>query len=74
MSHQVKIFVLDKSQFNLLLRGQALVRNLPADGDVVAASHHGGMMGFMVYSAGYPHPDPRRPLPVVQAVLERKLQ
>jgi len=71
MSHQVKVFVLDKRQFNLLLRGQARVRNLPADGDIVSASHVGSQLGFLVYSANYPHADPRAPLPTVTAVLER---
>ena len=71
MTHQVKVFVLDKSQFNLLLRGQARVRNLPADGDIVSASHLGTRLGFLVYSPSYPHADPRQPLPTVTAVLER---
>jgi hypothetical protein len=71
MSHQVKVFVLDKRQFNLLLRGEARVRNLPADGDVVCASHVGSQLGFMVFSPSYPHADPRVPLPTVTAVLER---
>lgn len=71
MSHQVKVFVLDKSQFNLLLRGKARVRNLPADGDIVSASHVGPMLGFLVYSASYPHADMKLPLPTVTAVLER---
>jgi len=71
MTHQVKVFVLEKNQFNLLLRGQARIRNLPQDGDVVTASHVGSRLGFLVYSAAYPHADPRHPLPIVQAVLER---
>ena len=71
MSHQVKVFVLDKSQFNLLLRGQARVRNLPADGNIVSASHVGPQLGFLVYSPSYPHADPRQPLPTVTAVLEK---
>jgi hypothetical protein len=68
---QVKVFVVEKTQFNELLRGQARVRNLPPDGDVVSASHVGHRLGFMVYSASYPHADPRQPLPTVQAVLEK---
>lgn len=71
MSHQVKVFVLDKDHFNLLLRGKARVRNLPQDGDIVSASHVGHRLGFMVYSAAYPHADPRQPLPTVTAVVER---
>ena len=71
MSHQLKVFILDKRQFNLLLRGQARVRNLPADGDIVSASHYGGQLGFLVYSPSYPHADPRVPLPTVTAVLEK---
>ncbi len=67
MSHQVKVFVLEKSQFNLLLRGQARVRNLPADGDIVSASH----VGPRRLPRLQPYLSARRPLPTVTAVLER---
>jgi hypothetical protein len=70
MSHQVKIFVLEKDHFNLLLRGKARIRNLPQDGDIVSAAHVGDRLGFTVYSASYPHADPRK-LPTVTAVVER---
>jgi hypothetical protein len=71
MSHQLKLFVLDRAQIDLLLRGQARLRNLPADGQIVGASPLGREVGFTVYSASYPHTDPREPLPTVTAVLER---
>ena len=47
------------------------MRNLPANGDIVSASHVGPRLGFLVYSPSYPHADPRQPLPTVTAVLER---
>jgi hypothetical protein len=71
LSHQVKIFLLEKEHFNLLLRGQLRVRNLPQDGDVVGVTHLGARLGFTVFSPGYAHADPLRPLPTVQAVVER---
>jgi hypothetical protein len=71
MSHQLKLFVLDRAQVDLLLHGRARLRNLPADGQIVAAAPQGRGLGFTVYSASYPHADPRDPLPVVTALLER---
>jgi hypothetical protein len=68
---QVKVFVLEQRHFNLLLRGEARVRNLPKDGDVAAASHFGARLGFMVFSQSYPQADAGKPLPMVQAVVER---
>lgn len=68
---QLRLFVLDRGQVDLLLRGQARLRNLPADGQIVAAAPLGRQVGFTVYSAGYAHSDPREPLPTVTAVLER---
>jgi hypothetical protein len=71
VSHQLKLFVLERAQVDLLLRGQARLRNLPADGQIVAAAPLGRGVGFTVFSASYPHTDPREPLPAVTAVLER---
>lgn len=71
MSHQLRLFVLDRAQVELLLRGRARLRNLPPDGQIVGAAPLGRGVGFTVYSAGYPHADPRAPLPTVTAVLER---
>jgi hypothetical protein len=71
MSHQLRLFVLGREQMDLLLRGQARLRNLPADGQVVTAAPLGREVGFTVYSASYAPADPRAPLPVVTAVLER---
>jgi len=68
---QLRLFVLDHAQVNLLLRGRARLRNLPADGQLVAAAPLGREVGFTVYSASYPHADPRDALPTVTAVLER---
>ena len=68
---QLKLFVLDRAQVDLLLRGRARLRNLPADGQIVAAAPLGREVGFTVYSASYAHANPREPLPTVTAVLER---
>lgn len=68
---QLRLFVLDRAQVDLLFRGRARLRNLPADGQIVAAAPLGQQVGFTVYSAGYAHADPRKPLPTVTAVLER---
>jgi hypothetical protein len=69
---QVKVLVLEREHFSLLLRGEARVRNLPGDADVVSASHLGNRLGFMVYSASYPHAEQGQPLPLVRAVVERR--
>jgi hypothetical protein len=69
---QVKVLVLEREHFSLLLRGEARVRNLPGDADVVSASHYGNRLGFMVYSASYPHAEQDQPLPLVRAVMERR--
>jgi hypothetical protein len=71
MRRQVKVLTLEREHFSLLLRGEARVRNLPRDADVVSASHYGPRLGFMVYSASYPHAEVGLPLPAVPAVIER---
>jgi hypothetical protein len=72
VGRQVKVLVLEREHFSLLLRGQARVRNLPGDADVVSVSHFGNRLGFMVYSASYPPAEQGQPLPLVRAVMERR--
>jgi len=71
MSAQVKVFVLDREHFTAVLRGEARIRNLPSDAQVVAGAHLGAKFGFRVFSQSYQRVPFGEPPPTVQAVVER---
>lgn len=71
MSQRVRILTMPVEHFGLLLRGEARVVNLPADGQIVAASHMGSILGFRVHSDSYPPADGRAQIPISVAVIER---
>ncbi len=71
MSAQVKVFVLDRQHFTAVLRGEARIRNLPADAQVVAGTHLGSRFGFRVFSQSYQRVPFGEQAPIIQAIVER---
>ncbi len=68
---RVRVLTVSREHWNLFLRGQARILNLPADGDIVAAVPLGDQIGFRVHSARYDQVPEGQQLPVSVAVVER---
>lgn len=70
-ARRIKVLTVSREHWNLFLRGQARILNLPADGHIVAAIPLGDQIGFRVHSARYDHVPEGQQLPVTVAVVER---
>lgn len=69
MAGCAKVYLLDLRQIARVLRGEARVRNLPADAEIVALHVEGNDLGLRVHSASFPPSAHGERLPVVSAVL-----
>lgn len=71
MSRQLRVLVIPREHIKAYLLGQARVRNLPPDADVLGAESYGAQLGILVYSDHYDCVPPRKQIPCSPAVIER---